>query len=172
MPGRALMHAEKGERIAVAGIDDRLDLGAGTIRHSLSRLAAPARLGEHAQDPGKRDRHPARPVGQLVIDFVDRLFEREEIDQCLRPAICWPDRPASRASPCDRRRGSRRRRAAARTRRARRRAAMRRDGFRRSAAPPRSRRNRTSGSSRRHRAAANSCAGAAPSAAPARPRNR
>ena len=161
--GRALMHAEKGERIAVAGVDDRLDLGAGTIRHSLSRLAVPARLGEHAKDSGKRDRHPVRPVGQLVIDFVNRLFEREKFDQCLSLQFVGGIAPASRASPCDRRRASRRRRAPARSRPARRRAAMRRDGFRRSAAPPRWRRNRTSGSSRRHRAAANSCAGAAPS---------
>ena len=28
----SLVHAEKGERVAVAGVDDRLDLGAGTMQ--------------------------------------------------------------------------------------------------------------------------------------------
>ncbi len=32
-PGRALVHAEKGERVAVTGVDDRLDFGAGAVRH-------------------------------------------------------------------------------------------------------------------------------------------
>ena len=35
-PGRRLVHAEKGERIAVAGVDDRLDLG-GSGRRGIAR---------------------------------------------------------------------------------------------------------------------------------------
>src|SRR6266542_6435620 len=40
-------------------------------------------LLDYAQDPVERDRHPGWPVGQLVGNLVDGLFEGKEIDQRL-----------------------------------------------------------------------------------------
>src|SRR5580704_19601013 len=48
-------------------------------------IPLPAHLCQHAQDAGERDRHPFRPVGELVRHLVDGFFEGEEIDQ--RPRL-------------------------------------------------------------------------------------
>ena len=44
-PGRGLMHAEEGKRIAVARRDDRRDLGARAMRHCRSRSPWRSRAG-------------------------------------------------------------------------------------------------------------------------------
>src|SRR5438046_6095095 len=47
-------------------------------------ICLPAHLGQDAQDPVQWDRHPFRPIGELVAHFIDGFFKREEIDQRLR----------------------------------------------------------------------------------------
>ena len=72
---------------------------------------------QNAQDAVERDRYPCRSVGKLVLHLVDRLLQREEIDQ--RPALQFARRIGAEPRIArDRRRGSRRRRAAASSRRA------------------------------------------------------